>query len=123
MLRRLYLQCKKLETATATWLQAWGLVGLHKNPPHIGCIPTKLSYQNYARDMAYIVPPGQAETSRNLMHRVYDTLLQMTAAETPTGRVIRIVQKTVHKLDPGVAEPTCHVCLVGGPIRLVIHHS
>ena len=93
LLWRMWLQSQKEETATATWLEAWGLVRQQENPQHVARLPTQLAYlRRHAQDMACIVPPDRAERPKNHKRRLYDTLLQLAAAgKTPP--MMRIVQK------------------------------
>jgi len=90
---RMWLQSQKEGTATASWLQKWGLRGRHHNPPHIAFIPLQLAYlRQYAQDMAYIEPPTQTEATRTFKKRIYETLFLMAAAgKTPP--VMRIANK------------------------------
>ena len=81
LLRRMWMQSTKTDTATAAWLTVWGLMGLQANPPDMGRIPNRLAYlQHYALDMAYIAPKRQDETTQHFTRRIYDSLQQMAAA-------------------------------------------
>jgi hypothetical protein len=92
-LRAMWLQSQKQGTATASWIQKWGLRGRHHNPPHIAFIPVQLAYlRQYSRGMAYIEPPTQTEATRTFNKHIYKTLFLMApAGKTPP--VMRIANK------------------------------
>ena len=59
-LTRIHLQGTREGTATASWLQAWGLIGTLTNPLPASRYPITLSYiRACAIDMAYTTPLGQ----------------------------------------------------------------
>ena len=93
LLGRMWLQSQKEGTATANWLQTWGLRERHHSPPHIALIPVQLDYlRQYVRDMAYIEPPDRTVATRKFKKRIYETLIVMAAAGKKTP-VMRIVHK------------------------------
>jgi len=60
LLARKYLQGTREGTTTASWLNAWGLIGSLANPSRASRCPTKRSYiRAYVIDMAYTKLPEQ----------------------------------------------------------------
>ena len=103
----MWLQSQKEGTATASWLQKWGLRGRHHNPLYIAFIPVQLAYlRQYARDMAYIELPTQNEATRTFKKRIYETLFLMAAAGKPPPGDAHCQQKTGCKMGQSVAKPT-----------------
>ena len=75
LLRRMWMQSIRVETATASWLKAWKLTGPQANPPNATRIPNRPAYlQKSAIDMAYVTPPGRDEAPNTYKRRLYYTL-------------------------------------------------
>ena len=86
-----HLQDTREGTATASWLQAWGLIGSLANSPHASRYLIKLAYlRAYVNDMAYATPSGQEESTKHFRRRLYTTLHTMATAAS-TIREIRVV--------------------------------
>ena len=92
LLRRMWMESMRVETATTSWLKRWKLTGQQANPPHATRILNKLAYlQKYAFDMAYVTPPGRDEAPNTFKRRLYCTLHTMAVAERG-AQEIRVIQ-------------------------------